>query len=225
MGYGADLLLSPHPDDVVYSAFSVLSDPTRPKLAIVFFNVTGFTRFGLLPVAFVTTARTLEDYLIMTVAGSTVSYLFLPDTLARRESPEAADLEARLHFKDLHPRRIVAPLGVGGHPDHVLVRNVAISLWHKTESAELFLYEDLPYATRSPNLQAEEENIAHSIQLPELQETYRPMNEHEMSRKAFFCGLYFTQSNKREALVRHAERVGKARGSPFAERFYAISEG
>jgi LmbE family N-acetylglucosaminyl deacetylase len=219
-----DLLLSPHPDDIVYSAFSVLSDHTRPKLALVFFNTTGFTRFGLFPVAFVTMARTLEDWLIMTIAGSAASYLFLPDSLARSESPESADLEARLRFKDLHPRRIVAPLGVGGHPDHLLVRNFAISLWHKSKSPELFLYEDLPYATRSPNLRSEEETIVHSIQIPGLRESCRRMNEREMSRKAFFGGLYVTQSNKREILVRHAERVGSACGGPYAERFYVVSE-
>lgn len=51
-------------------------------------------------------------------------------------------------FRSLAPARVVlAPLALGGHMDHRLVRLAAIDAW---SGSDLVFYEDLPYACRMP---------------------------------------------------------------------------
>jgi LmbE family N-acetylglucosaminyl deacetylase len=43
--------------------------------------------------------------------------------------------------------RVVAPAGIGAHPDHVAVRDVALEL-AREQQRDVILYADLPYAIR-----------------------------------------------------------------------------
>src|SRR5207245_11228947 len=73
------LFLSPHPDDLVYSTFSALTDTSKSRSAIVFFNVSSFTRWRFLSRPAVTLLRKLEDRLLSNFMGVRVSYKNLPD--------------------------------------------------------------------------------------------------------------------------------------------------
>lgn len=217
-----DLLLSPHPDDLVYSAYAMLSDRSRPKLAITFFNVSRFTRFGLLPKRIVTLARTVEDRLALGIAGCKVRFLNEPDSIARGEAP--IPVAPRLpNLFGSPPARIVAPLGVGGNSDHVIVRGVAMSLWRRAPECELVLYEDLPYAARSADLATEETSIVSALGEAGISEEFLPMSPSEMRRKLLLSRLYLTQTGKTRTLLDHARRVGANSGEAFAERVFAFS--
>ncbi len=74
--------------------------------------------------------------------------------LAPEEAPLVEELAARL--SSLPPAgRIVAPLGLGSHVDHQLVRAAA-----QIAFTELYYYEDYPYVQRHP------ESLAEMIQPP-----------------------------------------------------------
>ena len=126
---GFDLLLSPHPDDLVYSAYAALSDGARQKRGVVFFNVSRFARGRLLPSVPVTALRTLEDRLIMGRNGVKASYLFLRDSTMRDVDNQQLGRWPPGPSAVSPPHRIFAPLGVGAHADHPLVRRAAISWW------------------------------------------------------------------------------------------------
>lgn len=52
-----------------------------------------------------------------------------------------------------HPRVVALPLAVGGHVDHLLAREAALSLLApvpRSGEPEVLLYEDLPYALHEP---------------------------------------------------------------------------
>jgi LmbE family N-acetylglucosaminyl deacetylase len=216
-----DVLLSPHPDDLVYSAYTMLSDRSRHKLAITFFNVSTFTRFGLLPRRFVTLARTFEDLLALGIAGCRVRFLYEPDSVARGEAP--IQVAPRLpDLFDSPPSRVVAPLGVGGNPDHVIIRGVAMSLWRRAPECELVLYEDLPYAARSADLAAEEMSIVSALGEAGIREEFIHMSPSELRRKLLLSRLYVTQTGKARTLLDHARRVGADSGEGFAERFFVF---
>jgi len=217
-----DLLLSPHPDDLVYSAYAMLSERSRARLAITFFNVSRFTRFGLLPRRIVTLARTFEDRVILGIAGCRVLFLYEPDSLARGKAP--VPVIARLpDLSGSMPVRIVAPLGVGGNPDHVIVRGVAMSLWRRAHECELVLYEDLPYAVRSSDLAMEETSIVSALGEAGIREEFFPISTSEMRRKLLLSRLYLTQTVKTRTLLDHARLVGAESGHGFAERVFLCS--
>jgi hypothetical protein len=217
-----DLLLSPHPDDLVYSAYRMLSDRSRLKLAITFFNVSRFTRFGLLPRRIVTLARTLEDRVALGIAGCGVRFLYELDSLARGEAP--VRVVARLpDLSGSMPVRIVAPLGVGSNPDHLIVRSVAMSLWRLAPECELVLYEDLPYAARSSDLATEETSIVSALGEAGIREEFLPMSPSEMRRKLLLSRLYLTQTVKTQTLLDHARLVGADSSNGFAERVFVCS--
>jgi hypothetical protein len=224
---GFDLLLSPHPDDLVYSAYASLSDRTRPKLGVVFFNVSRFALGRLLPMVPVTALRTLEDRLILGWNGVKARYFFLRDS-SLRENNDNQSLGrwplAPGPSVGGTPHRIFAPLGVGAHEDHLLVRKAAISWW-STEYRripQICFYEDLPYAARSENLWAEEERIVNELEAEcgVLQPEHWRLRPPLLRRKLLFSRFYLSQADKVELFLTHAIQVGRLSGDGPAERYF-----
>lgn len=212
-----DLFISPHPDDVVYSAFSVLTDGLRKKTVIIPFNVSRFTRFGLRSKPLVTFLRTLEDRLLLAALRCHAVYLFVPDSLAQKRVG-SVQLSNFLREKT-HPVRIIAPMAIGGHVDHMIARRVALDLKRAMPESELTLYEDMPYAASSDDLESEEDSIVASLSMG-LMAKYQRMDDREMARKVFFSRLYLTQTDKTDVLVAHARSIGACCASKYAERFF-----
>jgi hypothetical protein len=198
---------------------------------VVFFNVSRFARGRLLPTVPVTALRTLEDRLILGRNGVKASYLFLRDSTMRDDNDDGHHLHHGRWPPSLPgpsaadpPCRIFAPLGVGAHEDHLLVRKAAISWWsvEYERVPQICFYEDLPYAARSENLEAEEKRITDELEAEcgALQAKHWRLQPSPLRRKLLFSRLYLSQADKGELFLRHAVQVGRLFNDGPAERYF-----
>lgn len=232
-----ELLLSPHSDDLVYSAFTLLiRRSTYPKQVVTIFNVSRHTKFvgpnvNMRLQSLITEIRKLEDAFVLKSLAVASTHLDLPDRTAAGPLNGAQVKEhsafSYLHGLDfpLRARTIVCPMGLGGNPDHILTRSIAISLWKAKGGLDyLVFYEDLPYATIVSNL--EEETRAQLAILSEtvgsLAKRVVPLTTTQLLHKIMCACFYFSQTNRFaiKSIVKHAKRVGSDEGFGLAERFY-----
>lgn len=224
MESGYNLLLSPHPDDLVLSGYSAICE-RREKQAIEFFNVSSFTRWRLKSKLLVTAYRTLEDRVILGLLNVKVSFLFLGDTsvsIEGRHSICLGDLKALLSSSGI-PHKLFCPLGIGGHLDHMFVRQSGIDLWQSWgKEPELFFYEDLPYAALDLRSGYSFErcllDVKHCCGV--LRIAWRPLTKIEMRAKLLACRAYASQTNHANLLTEHARVLGKECSADFAERYF-----
>lgn len=152
---GPIVVLSPHLDDAVLSAWSVLrSMPTVGVQAVVVF--AGIPRegttgqfdpiFGVSDSAALVRQRRAEDVDALVAVDIVPVHLDHLDDQYRTEPVDPAVLERSIADAAPNPSVLVAPAGIGRHPDHVAVRSAAIER-AAASGAELWLYADLPYAT------------------------------------------------------------------------------
>ena len=150
------VVLSPHLDDAVLSAFTVLEHPGDVLVINVCDGVpppgraSEWVRLcGGDDDATQMQRRRAEDRAALDVVGHRAIGLgFLeaderspdaqPDLIARRATAAVATTA-----------RLLAPLGMGSHPDHLATRDAAMSLWRADPELPLELYADLPYAIRA----------------------------------------------------------------------------
>ncbi len=166
------IVLSPHPDDAALSVGGWLlsrgADPAgSPPLVVVAFSRTAWTRWrgaGLSPDE-VTRLREAEERLAARLFGYAVVFLGLPEAPLRGragvepcgapkderddEAAQALGAEVR-RIAGRHPRATwILPLGVGAHLDHLLARDVALSVLATAPAPPgIELFVDLPYAAR-----------------------------------------------------------------------------
>jgi LmbE family N-acetylglucosaminyl deacetylase len=167
------LALSPHLDDAVFSAGATIAQASRQGwrtiIATVFTgNVAQPTGFalacqldkGLASDIDYMAIRRAEDTLACTRVGAEALHLpFLEAPHRGYESAQALfagvrpDDKARLEVSEsldalvqtIRPDRVLAPLGLGGHVDHLIVRDAVAAL---AASADVSLWEDWPYVER-----------------------------------------------------------------------------
>ena len=214
-----NLLLSPHPDDLVFSVFSILTKEEN-NLALVFFNISSFTRWPVKSKKLVTGYRTLEDRAILRSLKTKVKYLNLADN-SLKDSTDNDLLSIKKLELDL-PAKIYSPLGVGGSPNHLQVRNWAINHWIGWErKTELYFYEDLPYAAKSDDLEQEEEHILQELEKTcgPLQKLAEPLTAAQLDRKLRKCRSYFSQTDYSKLIGNHAKNRADS-STKFAEIFY-----
>jgi LmbE family N-acetylglucosaminyl deacetylase len=138
------LVLSPHLDDAVLSAWCDLRGAVVANLctAVPPRGVVGdFDRTkGAVDGAAFMAARLEEDSAALALAdvGSRIELGFL-DAQYRDRPLDPDAIRAALPPAE----RILAPAGLGGHPDHVSARDAALAT-----GAMVTLYADLPYAAR-----------------------------------------------------------------------------
>jgi LmbE family N-acetylglucosaminyl deacetylase len=148
------VVLSPHLDDAVLSAWSVLAR----KRAVHVVNVcTGLPPNGLLaPWDRMTGAsssrarmleRLAEDRVALERAGCRDTALDFPEAQYRQGALDSGALRAALEGVLDGAAEAWAPAGIGGHEDHVQIRNAALALWRHGGPAPK-LYAELPYAVR-----------------------------------------------------------------------------
>jgi LmbE family N-acetylglucosaminyl deacetylase len=145
-------LLSPHPDDAVLSAWSLLGAGTT--VVTVFAGDPADATCGpwdavcgLASSHEAMRLRRLEDRRALEPLDVDVQQLNLVESqYADRASAAAVSAAIAL---SLPPRceLLVAPAGIGGHPDHLKVRAAAIELAESLGIA-LELYAELPYAVQ-----------------------------------------------------------------------------
>lgn len=153
-------VVSPHCDDAALSAAATLDVLARRGAAVTL--VSCYTRSAWAPclpgatVEEVTRAREEEDERYVRGLGGRCLRLALPDLPLRRpgrpvfDSAEAEDGEdAHALAEALGPHldadAVLAPLALGGHADHRVVRAAILAAGRHLPLA---VYEDLPYAFR-----------------------------------------------------------------------------
>ncbi len=215
----SNLLLSPHPDDLVFSVFSIVSRPGTNNTAVIFFNVSRFTRWPLKSVKLVSVYRTLEDRLILGTLGvKSVTYLFQKDSSANSKGiSEVIDLAHRFAM----PSRMFCPLGIGENPNHVAVRQSAISNWVRWgKTPELYFYEDLPYAAKENDSEKIESEIVANLSRAcdsKIVRRIQSPSSSQLAKKIYLSKAYFSQTDYSLLLETHAKIKGKDSETGFAE--------
>jgi len=216
------LFLSPHPDDLVYSAFCALTENAGAGTAVVFFNVSRFTKRGLLPKYFVTVTRSVEEKLILARLRISSSLLWMEDSSCRQHPIDQDSVRSKLiPFRGTY-QYIFCPLGVSGHLDHLAVRSAGVDYWLKSgKRSRICFYEDLPYAGRMKEIESELDSCMSELTkcCGRLSIYYNSMNADLIQRKLFFSRLYLTQNNHTKLLKKHAEELGKQCKREYAERY------
>ena len=121
------------------------------------------------------------------------------------------------------PKRIFCPLGVGGHPDHLFVRQTGIDLWQSWNSKpELFFYEDLPYAAWSLTGHSTSEMCIADVSRScgSMRVEWRPLTAGEMRNKLLASRAYVSQTDHTSLLLRHARTLGRQCSADFAEMYF-----
>ncbi len=160
------IVLSPHPDDAAFSVGGMLTQLCRISPVTV---CTVFSRSewyyhlppGTYDEAEVTRIRAEEDRAYCRAIGASYEALGLSDAslrghtavseLRRPSSDDPAWEAARCTLAELVRLRSDAvffiPSGIGGHVDHIVVRDVASAAL--LEGTDALFYEDLPYACQA----------------------------------------------------------------------------
>lgn len=161
------VLLSPHSDDIALSlgAFLRGRDFALCVRIVTVFSVSNNTVDNSISDSHVVTSmRKGEDARLGAALGSgvSVSWLDRKDAPLRLHIPDKAVFSCALSHEDLSQvRHIVeemkaendrvdlffAPMGLGRHIDHLVVRNAALELL--SDGFAVVFYEDLPYAADS----------------------------------------------------------------------------
>ncbi len=199
--------------------------------------------------------RRLEDERYAAFAEASVIFLDLPDAVFRgyegddqllgapRPDDRAPIEILRTEIARLEPQKVYLPLGIGGHVDHQLMRQVGVALLTEREdwvmpgprwAGSVAFYEDFPYAywgefTRLEDLPAGAlDGIASDVALtPE----YAAISE-VVERKIRGIALYESQMDRlfggvdpmADAVRAHAARIGRLGAVPGgAERYWATS--
>ncbi len=150
-------MLSPHLDDAVLSAFTVLANAEADVIVV---NVcdgippsgraSDWVRLcGGHDDAEQMRRRHDEDRAALaTVARTAVGLGFL-DADERPPDATAEGILGRLRDRVDAAAGVLAPLGMGSHPDHLAARDAAFRLWSSEPGIPLELYADIPYAIRA----------------------------------------------------------------------------
>jgi hypothetical protein len=221
------LLLSPHPDDLVFSCFSVLAKPKGlHNRAIVFFNISTFSRWPIHSRRLVSTYRTLEDRFVLGSLHVEVKYLFGRDSSLESSSDTNDQLDWDLNLEI--PSAIYSPLGVGHNENHLQVRDWAVKHWVRWQKkCSLLFYEDLPYAAKlGDTLEDKEVVITRELEAicGNIEFILEPLSGEDLARKLRFSKLYYSQTDYTDLLKSFAKQRGRSTETGFAEAFYRVMQ-
>jgi LmbE family N-acetylglucosaminyl deacetylase len=148
------IVLSPHLDDAVLSAFTVLCADPRPLVVNVCDGVppAGPAPFSVRlcgatdAAAQMRRRRAEDDEALGRLGCESVSLgLLEADSRPLEAEPDVDDLRRALGAACAAAGAVHAPIGMGSHPDHLLARDLGFAIRDAT-GMPLWLYADLPYA-------------------------------------------------------------------------------
>lgn len=187
------LILSPHYDDAVYSCGARIYELVQAGAAVTMMTIMAGIPTPPLPDTPVIRdnharwqeganpmiQRRQEDHTAAAYLGATVRHLDLLDCLYRTHDgdtlyPDEASLWRTIHPHDTSLRAlerltlpsatiIYAPLGVGAHVDHLIVRDWAINLAQKSDFTVNF-YVEYPYSRSQAAIQRAYDAFPHRLQ-------------------------------------------------------------
>jgi hypothetical protein len=149
------LLLSPHLDDVVWAAFTVLTAPEPVDVVNVFAGVPPADadawwdrQCGITDSAAHVRARIAEDADALATLGRRALNLPLLDGQYRDRRPLHVEVgRVALAERVGAASAVYGPAGIGGHEDHVFARDLALAL--AADGVPTFLYADYSYCVRA----------------------------------------------------------------------------
>lgn len=149
------VVLSPHLDDAVLSASASLLDAPGTRVVTCFAGApppgtppTGWEkRCGARDAHEHVLARREEDRRALTALGAEPRWADLLEDGHRTGTLTPDELAEHLREHIPEGSTVLAPLAVGGHPDHLLVHRAAARLDGQGYAGQLLLYADLPYAS------------------------------------------------------------------------------
>ncbi|WP_323120516.1 PIG-L family deacetylase [Burkholderia alba] len=223
------LYLSPHRDDIAYSLAGRILGAAAPRAAGV--AVAVFTRSNFAPyarpgldTAAITRLRGAEESracralrlrsLSLPFAEAplrgyrTTDALFVDDAVATRDPVVDALVRCLTTLNAMfRPRAVYAPLGIGGHVDHLVTRVAAQAAF--ASQCPVWLYEDLPYA-------GELDEHAYGAELARRTGRARPAltpNGAWLTDKLRVLAGYASQVARKDlcAVVAHTHRIGGER--------------
>jgi LmbE family N-acetylglucosaminyl deacetylase len=222
----SSLVLSPHPDDAGFCLAGALLAHVlpEPSLLLTIFGQTNWLgpehRF-IADTAHASAVRRAEDAAFAAEIqhellswdypeaslrhGSSEDAIFDPDE--RRPIAVPDGLHARLHtlITDRSITWLLAPLGYGGHRDHLLVRALARTLASE-RSLGLAFYEDLPYAAQGDGSPALAARVC-----PDHHEHRIPITSWlEAKLRALRCYATQADATTLAAIAAHARSLGDA---------------
>ncbi len=234
-------VLSPHPDDAVWSLGGWIHHQ-RAVLHNEVEVVTVFNRLGSIDTSRLQNAeswrqleleplRAAEDRNATRMLEADLLNLGLTDAAARIladgswEIPQPADLVARqpaaaqmytcltASLESLPAAELtLAPMGLGGHCDHVLVQRAAQTLWQ--DSGTLRWYAEFPYTLDVPP--------AASYRPERIHVAWQPWLRAALSYRSQILRLYQREQRFTQALMRYA-CVSEAEGDCVARIFDTVS--
>lgn len=210
------LFLAPHYDDAAYSCGGTIAQWTQQGKRVLIYTLMAGTapapdtpivrenhqrwQAGGDPVQ----ARREEDKAAAAILGATTQYADIPDCIYRTAEGEALypteeSLWGAVHPADRAPGAlqaltlpdadfVYAPLGVGGHVDHRIVRDWARGVLQKRPLSVLRFYTDYPYARDDRAIQAAREALG----VPVQEETV-VLTEAALTRKIQAMAAYRSQ--------------------------------
>jgi len=151
--HAPELVLSPHWDDAVFDCWGVLCSDREVRVVNVFAGVPapGGVRGAWDAISGATDSaerareRIAEDASALGHAGRTPAGLGFLDAQYRPppRAPRMEELDRALAATVQRASRVHVPAGLGGHPDHLLVRRYGRMLLHM--GVPVTLYAELPY--------------------------------------------------------------------------------
>ena len=142
-------ILAPHPADAIFSAFHVLTRRDRVDVVVVFAGVPPSGTVTAVDQAHGATEsaawmqrRRKEDTAVMGAFGRRPLHLDLLDAQYRENRADLDAVTAAIDAAVPEEAIVYAPLGVGGHPDHVDLARAALAM--PTRRRELRLFADSP---------------------------------------------------------------------------------
>jgi LmbE family N-acetylglucosaminyl deacetylase len=233
------LVLSPHPDDAILGCWSVLDQLARQVAVVNVFaglppagTTGGWDReCGIPDSVEMMRRRRAEDEAALATAGVTPTHLNFLDRQYTDEERDITTIAAAV--AELVPRcsAIYAPAATGGftrllgvpdailgsHPDHEVVREVALRL--REPSVVSYLYAEIPYATgdaRGTSWPAAAEaytpELEDSVGEP-LEMIVKELPGQSLARRLAAVARYTTQMNRLQ------EGVGQFAGDPAILRY------
>jgi LmbE family N-acetylglucosaminyl deacetylase len=234
---GAEVVyLSPHPDDVAFSAAAHVAHDVAQGLRVqvlTLFRPGGGGPFGD------TETRQQEDERFAARLGVELHACDFPDAIVRHpryqartalfgplpedEEPLVESLRVRVQaaIDSCRPRclRVLAPLAVGGHVDHEATRRAALRL--DLRGAELVFYEDAPYVLKGDH------PPPHALDLlqPSVLVDERAVKLDAIACYASQWPLFFPRlEDWRHALATYANELGFPEENVLAERVWRAPE-
>jgi LmbE family N-acetylglucosaminyl deacetylase len=146
------VILSPHPDDAVFSLWHLLDGPGDVTVVNVFAGIPSSTDLGWWDAQ--TGAadprsrareRAAEDRAALELAGRSPTDLAFLDLQYRVDNQPLEPIADAVTEAVPGEALLLAPAGLGGHLDHQLLRDAALALWRR--GRRVALYADLPHAS------------------------------------------------------------------------------